>query len=411
MLQQNNSSIQMDRANRRSSLRNWLPWVFFIILTMGGFSALGSLVGYQSAWTEHQRKVAVESASVLIEQYQLAMQNLEQGQYDLARQRFEYLLNKDKAYPGAVNGLQTALAVLYATATPTRVPPTITFTPTPDLRPMNELFNQAQTLFNDGNWSGVIDTIVAIRKNDPSYQSVSLDSLLYQSMRNRGVAKILQESNLEGGLYDLALAEKFGPLDALANNWRNLARLYIIGSSFWEVFPERALEYFGQVAAAAPGLRDASGWTASARYWQSLIHYGNKLALAGEWCSAFEQYEQALQARSDAQLQITETYLAQQCYTPTSPPTLTATIVISATPTLPVSTIDVMTPTPTSIVPVTPTSTLTDTPGIPLTPTPTETLTPTIVSTTPEPLPSDTPVPSDTSVPSDTATSPVSDTE
>jgi TPR repeat protein len=52
------------------------------------------------------------------------------------------------------------------------------------------------------------------------------------------------QGNLEGGAYDLALAERFAPLDVQANSWRELARLYLFGSSFWEVMPEQAVYYF-----------------------------------------------------------------------------------------------------------------------------------------------------------------------
>ena len=54
-----------------------------------------------------------------------------------------------------------------------------------------------------------------------------MDGLLYLSLRSRGVQKIYKERNLQGGIYDLAVAEKFGPIDLEANNARNLARFYL----------------------------------------------------------------------------------------------------------------------------------------------------------------------------------------
>ena len=187
-------------------------------------------------------------------------------------------------------------------------------------------------------------------------------------------------------MYDLSLAERFGPLDAQANSSRELARLYMIGSSFWEVYPEQAVNYFGQVAAAAPGLMDASGWTASERYRESLIQYGDQLATNKDWCNAQKQYELALAMRADENLQATRNEVALKCSPPTSTPqtnTPTATIpsVYSPTPSSPIvptltNTTVVIPPTDSPIPPVIPT---TEAPPIP-----TDTL----------PLPpSDTPIP------------------
>ncbi len=70
-----------------------------------------------------------------------------------------------------------------------------------------------------------------------------VDGLLYLSLRSRGVQKIYKERNLQGGIYDLAVAEKFGPIDLQVKTARNLARLYLYGVSFWEVDWAKAVEY------------------------------------------------------------------------------------------------------------------------------------------------------------------------
>ena len=90
--------------------------------------------------------------------------------------------------------------------------------------------------------------------------------MLYVALRNRGVEKISKQADLEGGIYDLALAERFGPLDLDARGWREWSQWYIRGASFWEVDWAKSISYFSQVAPIAPNLRDASGWTASDRY-------------------------------------------------------------------------------------------------------------------------------------------------
>jgi len=356
--------------------RVWILWLLFAGVALVTLALVGSLAGYQSAWQQHRQRQSTAAAAAVQEQYNLAQEDLQTGRYDLARQRFEYVLAHDPSFPGAADGLAQAMSILFATATPSPLPPTVTPTPTRDLRPIEDLMTQAQNQFVEGNWAGVIDTLIALRKEDALYRVVDADSLLYRSLRNRGLDKIRMEANLEGGIYDLALAEGFGPLDVEAYNWRNLARLYVIGSSFWEVYPEQAVNYFGQLAAAAPGLRDASGWTAGERYRVSLLHLGDKLARAGEWCAAQEQYELALSMRDESGAQATAVHAAWMC----APPTSTATV----------------SPMPTDTPTITPTGTF-------LPPTPGDTATATLAPPSPTTgagaTPSSTPTPTNTQAP------------
>lgn len=361
----------------KKSAFSWVILILFAALAFFVTAAIGAVGGYQSGFKEYQRLQSVEALKSVQEQYVLAMQDWNAGRFDLARQRFEYVLDHDPAFPGAAEKLVQVMKVLYATATPTAVPPTVTPTPTRDLRPVEDLFTQGQSDYAQDNWDGTIDVLLALRKADPNYQVVEVDSLLYRSLRKRGLKKIREEANLEGGMYDLSLAERFGPLDAEAENWRNLARLYVIGLGFWEVYPEQAVYYFSQVAAAAPGLRDASGWTASGRYWGSLVQYGDALASQGDWCEAQNKYEAVLSMGGNAAVEQKAADAQIKC----SPPTET------------------LAPTPKST--KTPTDTLV--PGI--TPIP-ETLTPTTeppTETQPSP-PSDTPVVTEQPVATSTST-------
>jgi len=380
-----------------------------MILMVGVF---GAYTGYQSAYQDFEGLQGTQAVLLIAEQDELGMLDLEEGRYDLARQRFEYVLERDPGHTGAADNLLLVLQVLYATATPTPIPPTRTPTPTPDLRPIEDLYSSAVDQFNAENWDGVIDTLVNLRKVDQAYRVVEVDSLLYRTLRIRGINKIRNESNLEGGIYDLALAERFGPLDVDANQWRNFARIYMIGSSFWEVDPIQVVYYFGQVASAAPYLRDASGWTARERYRAALIQYGDLLARKGEWCEAEMQYNLALEIYSDQAIIPTVTYLALECSPPTSTPEDTATITLTPTITNTldpgVTPINTHTPTSTSTVSTveptlteTPIPELTDTPGVEETPTPTQELTPTnqpqstatATNQLPEPSQSQTPEP------------------
>jgi tetratricopeptide (TPR) repeat protein len=374
--------------------KKWF-WVILFLLGLSVMVVIGVLLGYESG---RQTNIAVKTRMVeltLEEQFDLGVQDLEAGRYEVAYQRFEYIIEQDPSFPGVTEKLADAMSILYATATPTQASPTISPTPTIDLRPVEELFNQAIALVSVQDWGTAIDTLLALRNADQAYEVARVDGLLFVSLRHRGLNKIWQEGNLVGGLYDLALAERFGPLDVQSTSARDLARLYIIGSSFWEVHPEQAVYYFSQVAAAAPGLRDASGWTASERYREALIQYGDFLASQNDWCNAQAQYELAFAISGDAALQEKHTYAALQCSPPSETPLQTTE---TLTPT--------WTPTGATVPPgltATPTATQGGPPIVTPTPTVTQTSTPTQpAAVTPTPTATQTAVPTDTVPPSPT---------
>lgn len=388
-------------APKKKRKYGWLLWLVFALFAFSSMALIGSASGYQAAqqsWSSTQAAYGVQS---LAEQFALGVEDLSSGQYDLARQRFEYILAREPAFPGAADKLAEVMSVQFATATPSPIPPTQTPTPTRDLRPVEDLYSNIISKFAAGDWDGTIDGILALRKTDPDFRVVAVDGMLYRSLRSRGIRKIKEESNLEGGIYDLALAERIGPLDAEAITYRDLARYYMMGSGFWEVYPEQAVYYFGMVASAAPYLRDASGWTASARFQAALVQYADQLARDGDWCSAQEQYELAISYGGVAGLQATAVYAAEKCAPPTetASPTETPEQTITPSPTL----VIVVTATPSLTPVVSPTATQPAAPTatIPATAQPTTAPTQEI---TPTGTPSDTPPPSPTSIPTEAPT-------
>lgn len=378
--------------------------IIFVIMLLVVSGVIAAAVGYQDGIQQAAMLQPMDGSKIIQEQYELGQNEFEAGLYDQARQRFEYViaLEPDR-YPAAWSYLTEILAIMNATATFTPIPPTVTSTPTATITPTRDpsgeesIFNRASSLLAAGDWGGAIEAILALRNEDLLYRVVQSDDILFASLRNRGEDRILRQGDLEGGIYDLTLAEKFGPLDYSATVYRDWARLYLTALGFWEAYPEQAVYYFSQVAAAVPGLTDGSGWSASERYRRSLIHYGDQLAGEGEWCLAQEQYELSLSWGSHADLPVTLTYVAHQCSPPTKTPTLTlgpsSTPTITYTPTIGPS----PTSTETSFLP---TSTSTATALYTSTALPTETHTPAALPTdtnTPLPTATDTPLPAPTS--------------
>ena len=366
-------------------------WAFLATMLLVLGSATGALAAYRSAVNTLRERQNFQSVLVLTDQFNRGVKDMEAMRYGAAQQRFEFILSEDPNFPGAVEKLAEVKQILYATATPTltatqtptpTATATVTPTPTLDPRPLQELLSAAQASINSGDWNQAIDALMSMRSADASFQPAEVDGMLFLSLRSRGLDRILNGRDLEGGAYDLSLAENFGPLDSRATWAREMVRLYMYGSAFWEAYPEQAVYYFGQVASAAPYLTDASGWTSSARYRASLVHYGDYLASQDEWCSAQSQYELALSYGFDGDLAAKVEEAAYECLPPTATPTLepTSTITPEIIPTeTPAATsTDQPVPTETSIPPTEePTSQ-------PDTPTPTEELRP---SDTPSPSP------------------------
>jgi tetratricopeptide (TPR) repeat protein len=380
-----------------------------VLLTIA--AVIGAWVGYEDGVQSGFELATLAAPDQVREQYQLAIQDYEYGRYDLARQRFVYVLTQAPGeYPeaaGYIEGLEAALETT-ATFTPTVVTPTLTLTPTPDTRQEEAIFASAKSLIAAGDWTAAIETLIALRNKNLTYRVYEVDDMLYAALRNRGEDKILRQGDLEGGIYDLSLAEKFGPLDYQAVVYRDWARLYLTALGFWEAYPAQAVYYFGQIAAAAPGLQDSVGWTAGWRYRMSLIHYGDQLASEGKWCEAEAQYQASMDLRQQDGLRPTLMYASNRCATPTpdfSPtPQVTATSAATSTSTFTLIPGQSATPTVTATVTSDPQNTATSTSTA--TATPESTSTPTST-----PTPSDTPVDTPTFTPTATFTNTPTSTE
>jgi len=388
----------------------WLEWLLLGIILLCIASATGLAFGYVSSFITREEDLAFAIAADAQVQFDLGQKDLEDGNYDLARQRFEYVVQQDPDFPGAIDMLSETLVQISRSAMQVTdiTMPSPTSSPTPDTRPVEELFTLAQGQFRNQDWKNLVQTIVSLRDIDPLYRAGEIDRMLFLGLRFSGTEKIMNDGNLEGGVYDLALSERFAPLDSQARIYQEWARLYQIGVSFWSVLPEKSVYYFSQLSLAAPYLRDLSGVYAIDRYRMALLQYADWLVKAGEWCLADEQYQLAYSMSEDQGLQPTKTFAEEQCLfggaSPTSTmgpetigtptmtltPTLTVTLDVILTPTIEVT----LTPTPGSEITFTPTMTLTPTFGVTqdtaLTPTVQATPTPEPVEPTSEPSPSET---------------------
>lgn len=407
------SPIKPSKPTKRSAQIAGFPVrvILPVFLAMLLLVFLSSLLGWSQGRFERNQIDQAQLGEYLLEQYVLANGDYNEGRFDLARQRYEYIFGKDQDYLDVAVRWLDVMVIINGTATSTTVSLDITPSATFDPRPAQELFAFAQSSMAAQDWDQAIQILSSLRTEDPSYSFVEVDGMLYLSLRNRGIRKISVEGNFEAGLYDFALAEGFGPIDATATNLRELARLYLIGNSFWFAYPDVAAYYYGQVSAVAPNMRDSNGISAFYRYWASLVHYADQLAGDEDWCAATDQYSIALNARHDQNIAPTAQFVTELCYlltptatataTGTSTSTSTATLGPSLTPTATGTAGATATPSPTQVGADTPTptppGTNTPQPTPPNTNTPEPTLpgtatpTPTTELAAPTPTPTSTP--------------------
>ena len=293
---------------------------FLLLVGLGAFS------GYSSGVNQRVQAEKSITSQQLSEQFSFALVDIEFGRYDNAKQRLQYIISKDPGYPGAQQKL-TEVLVVSSMPTSTPIP---TLTSTPDFSGAESAFQRAQQLTNAQDWPGALGALDTIRKLDSSYNTAQVDGMYYFALRNYGFDLITKEGNLEGGIYHLTLAERFGPLDNTAIGLREGARMYITGASFWELDWLQALNYFSQVGTGWPSLWDGT-MTAAQRYYIASMRYGDDLFNQQKYCAANEQYANAqaigaLDQISDGNA--AEAYI--QCF----PPTATLEIIIIPTATV-----------------------------------------------------------------------------
>lgn len=300
--------------------RSILISIFGLLVLIG----LGAYSGYGAGIGDRQNEKQAIDSKQAAEQFQFALIDIQFGRYDLARQRLEHIISINPTFPGASDKL-TEVLVLSSVPTPTITP---TLTPTPDFSGAESAFERAKQLVAAQDWPGALGALDTIRKLDPSYKTAQVDGMYYFALRNYGVDLLTKQGNLEGGIYQLTLAERFGPLDRSAAGLREGARMYITGASFWELNWSQAVTYFAEVGVGWPSLWDGT-MTGSQRYYQASMRYGDELFGQQRYCDAYQQYQNASaygQLDSTAASNSADAFIACYPATPTLEPTIIAPI-------------------------------------------------------------------------------------
>lgn len=345
-----------------------------MILGVFVIMSLAVVTGYSSGLTRRSQIESEEAAQVAQQQFDRGVEELLAGNLDLARQRFEYVLSIDPQFPGAADFLGEVLSGLnQPTITPS---PQASATPTetPDFSSFDTTFTSAQSAFGRGDWTTTLDILLRLRGTDPTFRLAEVNQLMTAALRNRGMDELFA-GDLEQGIYDLTLAERFGPLDAQAASWRRSAEFFIFANSYFGLDPALASEYFGQICAS-------NIWGACFKYGQAAREYAGLLAEGDDPCAAQSYFAIGYDYAGVDASEPTATHVAMRCATATAP---TPTATMTGTPTTTATSMIFDTATPSSSATATNTPAITATPSATLTPTvsPTATATPSPTTGTP----------------------------
>jgi len=312
--------VAADESLGRSRLRNRIVTAAVSVLLVALVVAVaGGYIAGSRARTQAQQSALEAQAR---EQFDLAIQDLRAGRYAFAQQRLQHVLNLDPYFPAASAMLQQALVGLRATATPT---PTETPVPLPtlDLPRAQQLMSQAQQQFQNADWAGMVETLLTLRVSVPDYQPSRVNGLMYVALGGEGVA-LINEGQLEQGIYDLDQAEQYGPLDYKTSQRREWAELLLSVYQEANIYLQQDLKQSVADFAAAYSMAPNYGDTLQ-DYPQALQKYGDQLMGKGNYCSALKEYQLAASIKPNASglqkamSEANSSCTAEQAPAPTSP--------------------------------------------------------------------------------------------
>lgn len=262
---------------------------------LGWFLIVGYL-GWQSGQTALNQQREVELAAQLARQLSLAKENMDQGSYNLALRRLDYVLERDPSNQEAKELQQQAQAKLADLSAPQAVKVTATQTPeplpsaTPGLisDPDDEL-QRIRRLSANKAWDEALPSLISFQQQFPNFERQETDQLLYDAYIEYGLI-LLEGEKVELGLNYLEQAEKLGDLSQEVLDYQFWAELYLQGIGFYAVNWSVATFYFRELCASAPFYQGACD-----KLKESLVNYGDQYAGSLDWCPAIDLYQEALQ--------------------------------------------------------------------------------------------------------------------
>lgn len=292
-----------------------------ILCVVGATLAVAAFGGYIAGKNEAGVRGTATTVVEVDTQFGLGMQDLQNGNYELAAQRFRYVLSIFPQYPGALEALAQAEAQLGLSGTPQA-------TLAPASGNPDEMFVEAQRLFDTQDWVNAIQRLQQLQRLDPAYRTDEVNAMLYESLVTLGL-QYVRGDRMEEGLILLDQAARIKPLDDQAAGEKHLAELYLTGKRYAGLNWAVAINNFQAIYDTAPNYRDVK-----ARLLEAYLRRAEELTALGGHCDAAMLYQLAQEIKNDATIVPTLDVVSTQCAIPTLTPISTSIPGSTGTPSL-----------------------------------------------------------------------------
>ena len=266
-----------------------------VVLVVGLF--LMAYAGYRVGTSQNRILAATTMASEVALQYDLASKNIDMGQYKLAVERLEFVVNTAPDYPGVADLLDQTRGNLDPTAIPI-IESTKVVIANQDQMNSAERLRIIRMAYANQEWQNVINNIDMLKASSTDYDRDVVDGILFVALRNRGIQRI-ETGDLELGLADLEHAEHITQLDQVAQQRRRWASLYQSASTFWNINWQIVIDNLYILHQIAPNFRDTSS-----KLWTARTLYGETLLKEDHYCLAEEQFAFALDLKQEEFLKV-----------------------------------------------------------------------------------------------------------
>ena len=277
--------------------RRWLHPLLWVLAALALLALTVAISGYAGLYYGERDREAERQATIQ-EHYQAGLEALNAGQYEIARAHFQYILQLDPDNAMAEQGAAEVEARIAARPTPT----------SEVVRPLaDQLWEKAKAAYEAQDWEEAASLLTQLRSLDPEYQADEVEEMLFHSLYEAGMA-LLDEDQLEEGIFYLDRAVALRPLDEEAAYQRNLAARYLAALNLWGVDWEGTIEALKELYALAPDYKDVYQ-----RLYRAYVEYGDSLSEQGEMCPAEMAYTEALRLFADPQVESKREQAAQVC--------------------------------------------------------------------------------------------------
>jgi tetratricopeptide (TPR) repeat protein len=292
-------------------LSPWAALIAIIVCVVAAALAVAAYGGAVAGRQERGTRATQTTVADIALQYDLGVQDLAAGRYELAAQRFIWVLDRDPDYPGALENLAEAQRLSQqpaAEASATPIPPS-------EADSLDERFAEAQTLVDGEQWEAAITRLQELRALDSSYRSGEVQQMLYDALVTLGL-QYVRGDRLEEGIILLDQAAAIRPLDDQAEGERLLATLYMTGRTYWDLNWPIVIRNFEEIYLVAPNYQDVRD-----RLRRAYVAYGDQLMPQVDGpCQAVDQYQSALDMSADDEVNQKLEEAEDACANPTPTP-------------------------------------------------------------------------------------------